>query len=367
MIVNYNGQEFLEPCLRATIPQAAAMGAEVVVVDNGSTDRSIPLIHDCFPTVRVVENRQNEGFAAGCNIGIRASRGDVIVLLNNDAVPEPGWLAELVAALEPDSVAIASSIIHDPRFPEAYALGTATVSVIGHPIPSVLADASRPFYATGCSLAFKRAIVGEPFEDRYFAYYEDLLLSWRTRLIGFDVARALRSSVQHLGSATARRDPGLAAYYYERNKLLTLLACYEAWTLWRLLPLYLFDGVARLVDDCRHLITRPSSGPAELTRLVRRYARIVGGLLWLMGHVRYVARLRRKIQKKRTIPDGAITPMLSGKIFDDHSPTTPHRIANLISMRYCRAVGIVTAEFAEVRPGGTDTLADRGSLPAPRS
>src|SRR5207302_2177616 len=137
VIVSYNGCDLLASCLSETVAQAREADAEVILVDNASRDASVEYVRKHFPSVVVVRNARNEGFAGGCNAGVRAARGSIIVLLNNDAIPNPGWLPELVTALDPEDVAIACSVVHDSRFPEAYALGTGSFSVIGHPIPNV--------------------------------------------------------------------------------------------------------------------------------------------------------------------------------------------------------------------------------------
>lgn len=103
VIPNYNGAHYLPICLEAVKGlRYPSDRFEVIVSDNGSTDGSIELLRDKYPWVRVIENGRNLGFASGCNVGIRISRGDYIVLLNNDAAPEPAWLENLVAVAEAD-------------------------------------------------------------------------------------------------------------------------------------------------------------------------------------------------------------------------------------------------------------------------
>ncbi len=268
----------------------------------------------------------------------------MIVLLNNDAVPEDGWLVELLRALEPEDVAIAASVIDEARYTEAYALGTGTISVIGHPIPNVLPDPTSPFYATGTSLAFKRALFPEPFDPLYFAYYEDTFLSWRARLRGYRVARALSSRVRHLGGATARRQPWQMLFYWERNKLLTLLRCYEGRTLLRLVPLYLFDGVTRLAEELWLVARRHPSRPFGLRGVLSHHAVVLRAVGWLAAHQQEIRSSRDAIQAERHVADASIMAMLSGKIFDDLVPTRGHAIANAMALRYCRLVGLQTAE-----------------------
>lgn len=344
VIVNYNGRHLLEPCLTSTMEQARAYGADVVLVDNASTDGSVEYAQSAFPDVAIVRNARNAGFAAGCNTGVRAARGDWIVLLNNDAVPEPNWLASLVETAKPKDVAVASSVVREERYPEAYALGTGSISVIGHPIPGAGRDAEHPFYATGCALIFKREVFDEPFDGDFFAYYEDTLLSWRAHLLGYRVARSLQSSVQHVGSATAWRDPELAAYFYERNKVLLLILTYEPGTLLRLIPLYCFDGAVRLGELWRGTLHRGTL-PARQFSFARHYLLLARALGWIVLHPLRVAHKRARIQRERSIPDSEITCLLSGKIFDDLVSSRFHSWANRVALAYCRVAGIRTVDL----------------------
>src|SRR5688572_6609416 len=124
VIVTYNGRTLLESCLAAVLPQATEQAAEVIVVDNGSSDGTIEYLTAHHPQVRIGGSDRNLGFAEGCNLGVRHAGADRIVLLNNDAVPAPGWLSELLAALDRPWTALACSVVHDEGFPEPYALGT---------------------------------------------------------------------------------------------------------------------------------------------------------------------------------------------------------------------------------------------------
>jgi GT2 family glycosyltransferase len=347
VIVNYNGRDMLSACLAPTLSQAESLGAEVIVVDNGSSDGSVDLVARVFPAVRIVQAHRNLGFAAGCNLGVRAAAGTTVVLLNNDAVPDPDWLTQLLAALADPTVAVACSVVHDRHYPEAYALGTGSLSLIGHPIAGAMRRADRPFYATGASLAFKADLCGAPFDPTYFAYYEDVLLAWQVRLLGYQVARALGSHVQHLGSATASRQPSTAFFYRERNKLLTLLICYEAATLLRLAPLYAFDGALRLLEDLWHRARGRAGGQVGAPSLVKKYGLLLKALGWLLLHRRGIAARRYAVQRARRAGDGAITPLLSGKIFDDVVTSRAHAIANRFALAYCRIAGLATVESAD--------------------
>jgi len=97
IIVNYNGKHFLPACLEALKNQTYPEDSfEVIISDNASTDGSVDFVQDLHPWVRVLENNSNLGFAAGNNVAIIPSKGEFIVLLNNDTVPQPAWLENLV-------------------------------------------------------------------------------------------------------------------------------------------------------------------------------------------------------------------------------------------------------------------------------
>ena len=99
IVLNYNGRVWLEPCLTALTAQTGAPPFEVLLVDNGSSDGSMALVAARFPSVRVVDNGRNLGFAGGNNAGAREARGETLVFLNNDTIPAADWLGRLHAPM----------------------------------------------------------------------------------------------------------------------------------------------------------------------------------------------------------------------------------------------------------------------------
>jgi GT2 family glycosyltransferase len=99
--VNYNGAHYLEICLPALRAQDYPSDRfEIIVVDNASSDSSLELLRTRFPEVKVIQNKDNQGFAEGNNIALRQARGDYLVLVNNDTAPALNWLSQLVKAAE---------------------------------------------------------------------------------------------------------------------------------------------------------------------------------------------------------------------------------------------------------------------------
>ena len=88
VIVTWNGRQYLDACLNAVSAQIGVR-TETILVDNASTDGTVEYVRERFPSVRIVPLPENRGFAGGNNAGVRAARGELVALLNNDAVPHP--------------------------------------------------------------------------------------------------------------------------------------------------------------------------------------------------------------------------------------------------------------------------------------
>ena len=98
VVPNYNGIAFVEACLRTLL--ADAPKADILLVDNGSTDGSRELVEECFPEVRVIALDRNYGFCRAANEGMRAATSPYVILLNNDTEVLPGFTRALVSALQ---------------------------------------------------------------------------------------------------------------------------------------------------------------------------------------------------------------------------------------------------------------------------
>jgi GT2 family glycosyltransferase len=120
VVVNWNGERWLRPCLDALARQQASFPFEVWVVDNASSDGSVALMEREYPHVQIMRNDENLGFAGGNNTALRQVTTPYAVLLNNDATPEPDWLERLLAPFdEPGSerlAAVSSKVVFAPRF-----------------------------------------------------------------------------------------------------------------------------------------------------------------------------------------------------------------------------------------------------------
>jgi GT2 family glycosyltransferase len=167
VIVNYNGAHLLEACLDGLRQQDMPAGSfKVLVVDNASADPSRDLIRESYPEVELLVSYRNRGFAGGNNVALHRVDTEFAVLLNNDAIPEPDWLRNLLAPLQADPegrlVATASKIVFMPRFvrvsvaTEAYLPGGLDPRELGVKLYQVLVD-DKP--VTG-KVLFEKATYG---------------------------------------------------------------------------------------------------------------------------------------------------------------------------------------------------------------
>jgi GT2 family glycosyltransferase len=228
--------------------------------------------------------------------------------------------------------------VPDPAAVAALRNGTSSVTGTNIWLP-LLADYRQCFTASGVCLVLRRADVRRPFPDEYFAYYEDVYLGWRLRLLGLGSERVPEAVVYHEGSSVARDRGALRpvlARHAEKNRLTNLLLFYERRTLLALVPLLLLDEGKRLIRAVGHLARfwRRDALALVTSQLRARW--------WVARHLRWIAAQRRVIQAERVTPDRAILPLLSGRLTP--APGVAARLLNALSLGYCRLIGLPVLE-----------------------
>lgn len=227
---NWNGAAHLEACLESLLAEQVPDGLEVLVVDNGSHDGSAEQARRAG--VRVLELGRNRGFAGGCNAGIAAARGANLAVLNNDTRVQPGWIEALLAQLTSTRVAAVTSKVvyaHDPRIVQnagLLLLEDGGGADRGDGLPAEAVDEAREVFGfCGAAALIRREALADvgAFDPTFFAYYEDLDLSWRMRLRGWSVRYAPRAVVEHQHAATSREGSEFFTFHADRNRVFTLL------------------------------------------------------------------------------------------------------------------------------------------------
>ncbi|MCY4113626.1 MAG: glycosyltransferase family 2 protein [Chloroflexi bacterium] len=254
VVVTWNGRDRLSESLPAIVGQRNVRH-EVVLVDNGSTDGTTAWVRDAFPSVRLVELSENTGFAAGNNRGFEAARAPLVATINNDAIPDPDWLASLVrnATAHPDIGMFASRMVylHDPEVIDSAGisldpLGIAWDRSAGTPVKD---DADGEVFGASAGAAlYRRELLKATggFDERFFAYLEDVDLAWRARWLGWRARYVTAARVRHMHSATWAEDSPLKTYHLGRNKVWLIAKNYPLGALIRWLPLILAYDAASL-------------------------------------------------------------------------------------------------------------------------
>lgn len=208
---NYNGMAFVERCLKALTEDAPA--AEILLVDNGSTDGSREFVTEHFPQIRVIALKENYGFCRAANEGMKAAGTPYVILLNNDTEVLPGFTEALVSALqlEPGAFSAGAKMIqlyHQEKIDDAgnfyCALGWAFArgkdkSVEYYEKPDEI------FAACGGAVIYRKALLERIgyLDEAHFAYLEDIDLGWRARIAGWKNIYVPGAKVLHAGSGTS--------------------------------------------------------------------------------------------------------------------------------------------------------------------
>ncbi len=309
VIPNWNGAHLLPTCLDS-LRRQSCQDFEILVIDNASRDDSRELLARDYPEVRVLALDTNRGFAGGVNAGIRAARGAIIVLLNNDTEAEPTWLEELVRPIRTDRGVgmVASKLKLFGERDKIHSAGDyyGVDGVLGNRGVWQVdrgqydrADAKPPvFGACAGAAAYRRELfeaIGV-FDEDLGSYCEDVDLNWRARLAGFDCAFAPRAIVYHKISATGGGP--LSSYFVGRNFILVLVKNYPA-GLWNKYWAIVLRAQLRITWEAL------KSWRGQAAR-----ARVRGQLAAIPALPRFLAK-RREVQRFKRVRDEEIERVLA--------------------------------------------------------
>jgi hypothetical protein len=244
VVPNWNGADSLAACLDSLLDQT--IKTHIIVVENGSTDDSVELLESKYPTVEVIKHKVNKGFAGGVNAGIRSATKEkfkYVALFNNDAIADKNWLELLTEYLQAHPEAgIATSKIMNQDGSHLDSTGD-YYTVWGLPYPRGRGEKSLNKYdeqvaifaASGGASLYRTTMLEEIglFDEDFFAYYEDVDISFRAQLAGWNVAYVPKAVVYHQISATSSKIKGFATYQTMKNLQLLYIKNVPKKYLWR--------------------------------------------------------------------------------------------------------------------------------------
>ncbi|MGO3181735.1 MAG: glycosyltransferase family 2 protein [Aequorivita sp.] len=239
VILNWNGKDLLEKFLPSVVEFSKE--AIVYVADNASTDDSVSFISENFPSVKIIQNQVNGGYAKGYNDALKNLSETIFVLLNSDVEVTENWLSPVISEFEKDnSVVAAQPKILDLKNKEYFEYAGAAGGFIdkyGYPycrgrIFNTLEkdqgqynDVKKIFWASGACLFVKAEAFWEAggLDEDYFAHQEEIDLCWRLQSQSGKILYVGDSKVYHVGGATLEALNPKKTFYNFRNSLLNLL------------------------------------------------------------------------------------------------------------------------------------------------
>lgn len=305
VVPNWNGKDVLPACLDSLLAQTQK--AEIIVVENGSIDGSKALVEEQYPSVTLLPQEKNLGFDGGVNVGINhalAKHHTYIALFNNDAVAEPTWLEELTTCLENNTGhGIATGKLMDGTRTHLDSTGDLyTVWGLACPRGRGTEDTCQydteedVFGATGGATVYRAEMFRKIgiFDNDFFAYYEDVDISFRAQLAGWKVRYVPRAVAYHQIGQTSGKIKGFTTYQTIKNL---------PWVMWKNVPFRLLPTVFP-----RFFIAHTSFIVAALGR--GQFSPVIKGVC--MTTVLFPKKLleRRRIQSEKAVTDTYIRSLL---------------------------------------------------------
>lgn len=250
IVLNFNGKDHLKTCFES-LKRQTYLNYECIMVDNASVDGSIEYVKKNFPWVKVIQNKENLGYAGGNNVGVKQVNGDYIVILNNDAEVDAHCLEEMVRVVQSDSlIGICGCKMLDSNRKTSISSVGSSCDIYGFPYPIGAGEMDNNqyrlvtdvFLIAGAGFIIKSGLWNKlgGFDSKYFVYMEECDLCWRAQLVGYRVVVNPSATLYHpaIGATTGKLAYAKKRYFMERNTQRTLIKNYSLPTLFTILPRY---------------------------------------------------------------------------------------------------------------------------------
>lgn len=328
VIPTWNAAKFVEQVLHCLRLQEG-VSFEVLVVDNGVVNDETEKVVESFKKnsqagdqkgsaawkdLRYLRFEKQLGYAGAVNAGTKEAKYPLVASINNDNLPEPSWLKELLAEYlrqkQKGSEAIVTSLVKREGFDDVL---ESKINIFGRIVRPANGSTKKStnesvekfsndsqqgnkehsvFHPDGSAFLFNKEVFGLPYDEDYFIYHEDVYLGWRERLEGRQVFMAIKSKAKTFDGGSTRRIAYKTAFFTERNRWLNYFLFLSRSNLLRLLPALFFDLLLKLVFG--------SNRKAKFDAWV-----------WLFTHPEVIAEKRKAIQSQRKVEDEKILSEIS--------------------------------------------------------
>lgn len=268
-ILNWNGRNWLEKFLPGVVQ--FSQNADIYVIDNLSTDDSVEFLQKNFPTVHIIKNDKNYGFAGGYNEGLKSIKHEYYCLLNSDVEVTDNWTEPVLELLEknPSISAVQPKILsyHNKSHFEFAGAAGGLIDNLGYPYcrgrvfddleedKGQYNDEKEIFWASGCCFFIRSKDFWDQngLDARFFAHQEEIDLCWRLINSGKKIYYTGKSSVYHVGGGTLNKQSAQKTYLNIRNNLSMMLKNLPyPQLIWLIFFRLCLDGVAGIYFGLKH-------------------------------------------------------------------------------------------------------------------
>lgn len=239
VILNWNGKSYLEKFLHSVLNSNYPV-LEIIVADNASSDDSVEFVKKNFPSIKVIRNAANLGFAGGYNQALNQVNSDYFVLLNSDVEVEPNWIKPVIQLMETNPlIAAAQPKIKNYNRKDFFEYAGAAggfLDIYGYPFcrgrifDTVEQDngqynrSREVFWASGAACFIKKSawIEAGGLDAEFFAHMEEIDLCWRLKNLGYKIMYCADSTVYHIGGGTLTKENPKKTFLNFRNNLIML-------------------------------------------------------------------------------------------------------------------------------------------------
>ncbi|APY12546.1 dTDP-Rha--alpha-D-GlcNAc-pyrophosphate polyprenol alpha-3-L-rhamnosyltransferase [Seonamhaeicola sp. S2-3] len=297
VILNWNGKTLLEQFLPSVITHSKE--ATIYVADNASTDDSVTFIEENYPSIQIIQNKENGGYAKGYNDALKNLNEDIFCLLNSDIEVTKNWLTPILKTFKeaPNTAIIQPKILDYKQknyFEYAGAAG-GFIDKYGYPYcrgrifntiekdNNQYNDTIDIFWASGACLFIRNQVFNElnGLDASFFAHMEEIDLCWRAKIIGYHIKYVGASKVYHVGGATLKNSNPQKTFLNFRNSLFMLTKNASKNLFYIILIRLILDGVA---------------GLKFLFELKPQHT-----LAILKAHINFYLNLKQLLQKRKTL------------------------------------------------------------------